>query len=73
MVDRFTKMPHFISCNKSITNEKIAKLFLDHVFHYHGFHEDIIYNYGPQFASKFWKRLFKLLGVKLKLSSTFHP
>jgi len=47
VVDRFTKMAHFISYNKSITNEKIVKLFLDHVFHCHGLIQDIVFNHGP--------------------------
>jgi len=45
-VDRFTKMAHFISCNKSITNEKIAKLFIDHVFRCHGLIQNIIFDHG---------------------------
>jgi hypothetical protein len=60
-------MVHFIPINKSIISEKIVKLFLDHVFRYHGLPEDIISNHGPQFASKFWKQIFKLLCVKVKL------
>jgi len=62
MVDPFTKVVHFIPYNKSITNKKTTKSFLDHVFRYH----------EPKFASKFWKRFFKLLGVKMKLSLVFH-
>ncbi len=56
-----------------ITSERITKLFLDYDFQYHGSLEDIIYDYGLQFASKFWKWLFEPLGVKVKLSLTFHP
>jgi hypothetical protein len=37
VVDCLMKMAHFIPYNTSITGEKTAKLFLDHVFHYHGF------------------------------------
>ncbi len=59
VVDHFMKTTHFIPYNKSITNRKTTKLFLDHV--YHGFFEDIIFYHGPQFTFKFWKRLFKLL------------
>ncbi len=73
VVDHLTKMVHFIPCNKTITSKKTSKLFLDHVFWYHGILENIIYNNGPQFVSKFWRRLFELLGVKMKLSSNFHP
>jgi hypothetical protein len=35
---------------------------------YHGLPKDIIFDHGLQFASKFWKWLFELLGVKMKLS-----
>ncbi len=69
VVDHFTKMVHFIPYNKSIIDEKTIKLFLDHVFRYHGFFS----NCGPQFASKFLKWLFELLDVKVKVLLTFHP
>jgi hypothetical protein len=36
VLDCFMKMAHFIPYNKSITDKKIVKLFLDHVFCYHG-------------------------------------
>jgi len=55
VVDYLTKMVHFIPCTKTITNEGTTKLFLDHVFRYHGLLEDITFDHGPQFASKSWK------------------
>ncbi len=73
VVDHLKKIVHFIPCNKLITSERTTKLFLYHVFRYHGFFEDIIYNCGPQFVSKFWKKLFESISMKVKLSSTFHP
>jgi hypothetical protein len=73
VVDRFTKMAHFIPCTKTITGEGTAKLLLNHVFRLHGLPSDIVSDRGPQFASKFWKRLFQLMGVQTKLSSAFHP
>jgi len=73
VVDYLKKIIHFIPCNKLIIGERTTKLFLDHVFQYHGFFKDIISNCGPQFVSKFWKILFELLSVKVKLLLTFHP
>jgi hypothetical protein len=32
-----------------------------------------VFDRGPQFASKFWRCLFELLGVDIRLSSAFHP
>jgi len=37
VVDRSSKMVHFIPCNKIIIGEKITKLFFYHVFRYQGF------------------------------------
>jgi len=67
------KMVNFIACNKLIIGKKTTKVFLDHVSCYHALPEDIIFYRGPQIASKFWKQLFELLNVKVKLPSTFHP
>jgi transposase InsO family protein len=64
---------HFISCTKTITGEEIARLFVDNVYRYRGLPDDIISDRGPQFISKFWRSLFEILKVDIKLSSAFHP
>jgi transposase InsO family protein len=73
VVDRLTKMAHFTSCSKSITAEETAQLILEGIVRLHGLLEEIVSDRGPQFASKFWRRLFELLGVDIRLFSTFHP
>jgi len=72
VVDRLTKMTHFTPCSKSITAEEIAQLILDGIVRLHGLPEEIVSNRGPQFASKFWRHLFELLGVDIWLFSAFH-
>jgi hypothetical protein len=47
MVDRLTKMAHFILCTKTIIGEGTTKLFFNHVFWYHGLFKEIIFYYGP--------------------------
>jgi len=61
IIDQFSKMAHFIPCKKTITGEETTKLFMDNVYRYHGLLEDIISDWGPQFISKFWQSLFKIL------------
>lgn len=73
LVDRFSKMAHFVPCRKTITGEETAKLFIDNIYRFHGLPEDIVSDRGPQFVSKFWQALFEILQVKIKLSSAFHP
>jgi hypothetical protein len=73
VVDRLTKMAHFIPCKKSISGEATAKLFLNNIYRYHGLPDDIISDRGPQFISRFWRSLFEILKVDIKLSSAISP
>ena len=67
VVDPFTKMVHFIPCKKTSTSEDRARLFLDMVYRYHGLPNDIVSNRGTQFVSKFWRSLFEILNINIKL------
>ena len=73
VVDRLTKMAHFDPCNKTSSSEDTARLFLDNVYRYHGLPDDIVSDRGTQFVSKFWRSLFEILKVDIKLSSAFYP
>ena len=53
VVDRLTKMAHFVPCNKTITGVATARLFIDNVYKYHGFPNDIISDRGTQFYLQF--------------------
>jgi transposase InsO family protein len=66
-------MAHFTPYSKSITAKETAQLILDGIVWLHGLPEEILSDRGPQFSSKFWRRLFELLGADIRLSSTFHP
>ena len=73
IVDRFTKMAHFIPCTKAITSQETTELLMREVFRHRGLPNDIISDQGPQFISKFWRHMFKLLHTSCKLSSGYHP
>ena len=73
VVDRFTKMTHFLPCTKTINNKETADIIMKEVFRLHGLPNDIISDRGPQFISKFWKHLLEMLKVSCKLSSSYHP
>jgi hypothetical protein len=66
-------MAYFVPCKKTITGKETTRFFVDNVYRYHGLSDDIITNRGPQFVSKFWRSLFGILKVDIKLSSAFHP
>jgi len=72
VIDRLTKIAHFISSKKTTSSENIARLFLDNNYRFHGLPKDIVFDRGTQFISKFWRSLFKILKEDIKLSLAFH-
>ena len=46
VVDCLTKMTHFIPCNKTVTGEETAKLFLDNIYRIYGLLDEIVSNRG---------------------------
>ena len=71
VVDRFTKMAHFLPCVKNISRQETADIIMREVFQHHGLPDDIISDRGPQFISHFWKRRPQnLLQNVFSLSST---
>lgn len=73
VVDRLSKMAHYIPCQKSETAESIAKLFTHHIFRLHGLPKSIISDRGPTFTSEFWRQLLNRLKIDRRLSTAFHP
>jgi transposase InsO family protein len=74
VVDRFTKMAHFIPIVKGQkTAENCAKLFLANVWRAHGLPSDIVSDRDAVFTGAFWSELTKRLGVRLRMSTAFRP
>ena len=68
-----SKATNFIPCNKEITREGVAELYLQHLFPWYGTLKHIISNRDPRFTGKFVKTLCKAMGIKQNLSTMFHP
>jgi transposase InsO family protein len=62
-----------VPCNKTLTSEETARLLLENLYKRFGLPDKIISDRGPQFASKAFLELLKLLGVKSALSTAYHP
>lgn len=73
VVDRLTKMAHFIPCKVTDTAEDVFKHFMSTVFRLHGLPESILSDNDTRFTSTFWRDAFDNLGVKLLFTSAYHP
>ena len=73
VVDRFSKEVVFVPCTKEETAYSTAELFRDHVWCQHGLPNTVVSDCGSVFASNFLGELYKLLGIKRKMSTAFHP
>ncbi len=73
VVDRFSKATIISPCNKTITADETAKLYLESVWRRTGLPRQVISDRGPQFASKVMQEVWSKLGVKSTLSTAFHP
>ena len=73
VVDQFSKEVVFVPCTKEETAYSTAELFRDHVWCQHGLPSTVFSDRGLVFVSNFLGELYKLLGIKRKMSTAFHP
>ena len=62
-----------IPMTTTLSAEKFAELFFKHWYCKNGLPLEIISDQDKIFLSCFWKELHKLTGIKLKMSTAYHP
>jgi hypothetical protein len=73
IVDRLTKIPHFLLVKVKYPIFTYAELYIAHILSLHWIPKTIVSNRGPQFVSKFWEELHKSLSTKLLHITAYHP
>ena len=59
--------------SQRLDTTKVAALFAQNILKLHGMPTSIVSDRDSIFTAKFWAKLFKLQGVQLAMSSTYHP
>eukprot|EP00253_Pinus_taeda_P033985 PITA_33985 len=73
VVDKLSKVAHFIPVQSTYKAVQIAHLFMQNVFRLHGLPKVIISDRDVKFISTFWRTLFAELGTQLNFSTAYHP
>jgi len=67
------KVAHFIPIKNTYSTSEVAHVFIRKIVRLHGVLKNIVLEKDAKFTSKFWKKLFAILGIDLAFSTTYHP
>ena len=73
VVDRLSKVAHFLPVRESITASQLADLYISRIVSLHGVPLEINSDRGSLFTSRFWESFQNAMGTRLSFSTAFHP
>ncbi|GJZ77557.1 putative reverse transcriptase domain-containing protein [Tanacetum coccineum] len=73
IVNRLTKSAYFLAIREDFNTEKLARLYIDVIMARHRVPVSIISDRDGQFTLHFWQTIQRALGIRLDLSTTYHP
>jgi transposase InsO family protein len=73
VVDKFTKMGHFIPTTQNVTAKGTARLLIKEIVTRHGLPDIIISDRDTRFTAALWQEIWKQFGTELKMSTSYHP
>ncbi|GAA6026234.1 hypothetical protein JCM8202_000461 [Rhodotorula sphaerocarpa] len=73
VTDRLSGYTRLIPCRTKDGAKEVAQLVFDEWVRFFGLPERMVSDRDKLFTSKFWRALYARLGVKLQLSTAFHP
>src|SRR4051812_13494044 len=73
VIDRFSKVAHFLPIKETISASQLADLYVSRIVSLHGIPLEISSDHGSIFTSKFWDSFQEAMGTHLNFSTAYHP
>jgi hypothetical protein len=73
IVDRLTKVAHFIPIKTTYSEPQLAELYMSRIVYLHGVPKKTVFDRGTQLTSRFQERLHETLDTQLCFSFAYHP
>lgn len=73
VICRLTSMVHLVPVQTTIRASELAVLFIREVVRLHGLPDSIVSDRDAKFTSRFWRDVHRILGVRMLMSTAFHP
>ena len=73
IVDRLTKLTHFLVVRMTFTLEEFYRLYIREIVRLHGVLVSIVSDRDPRFTAHFWNSFQRVMGTQLMMSAAFHP
>ena len=73
IVERLTKLAHFLAVRMTFTLEEFCRLYIREIIRLYGVPVSIVSDRDPIFMTHFWKSFQKAMRTQLMMSTTFNP
>ena len=73
IVDRLTKLAHFLAVRMTFTLKEFCWLYIREIVRLHGVPVSFVSDRDPRFKTHFWKSFQKAIGTHVTMSIAFHP
>ena len=73
VIDRLSKVAHFLPVRESITANQLADLYVSQIVSLHGASLEINSDHGSLFISQILESFQNTMGTHLSFSTAFHP
>lgn len=73
VICRLTSMVHLVPLKRTASAVDVATLVAKEIVRLHGLPDSIVSDRDARFTSTMWRELHRVLGIKLLMSTAFHP